>query len=476
METFSFRFIESQISFRELDWLANVVLESDRIMVSRSWKFPPFHGSRKLVSFVLRLSAILGVSAAFTLSLQLRTLSLRDTVLKNVTVRGSLLQYASEEFQDDPDVVFAAVAQEASAFQFASVRLKGDRKSVLKALVVSQQHIEARREEGGRQCKRASEISSIIPETPLRSASEELRNDHRFLEQVVKVNGCALNDAGKAAWSDMERSLVLLAAKSCPVILILTLFHVFRGEVRNKEEVLEFLRQLFLDGMAVNPLGVLQLFEEDDDEEESSDEKSIGEKTLDEKSLWDLMLEKVDHTKFWKTCLEKAETTECIFQYLPKACRKEKEIAKLFAEQNQASLVYCLCRNLQDYREVELVAKKIHDKCSDKISPGRSRVECQRISRDLRFFRRKMRELTFIPELVIAKTQSAEADVHETQFACIEKCAQQEKITCVNEMTWSNITRPFWKKKEEQTAKTDKSEERRQTPAEMVRYLKMLHA
>ena len=135
----------------------------------------------------------------------------RDIVLAAVRQSGLALLYASDDLKKDKDIVLAAASQNVGALAYASWGLRKDRDFMLAAV-----------KKDCRALRFASEELSKDPEFVLEAVkknsyvlqflSEELRKDPDIVLAAVKQDGCALEDASDELRKDPD--IVLAAMKN----------------------------------------------------------------------------------------------------------------------------------------------------------------------------------------------------------------------------------------------------------------------
>lgn len=109
----------------------------------------------------------------------------RDVLLSRIAADASAFKYASEKLRSDRDVVLAAIALSGKSLRFAARELKADREIVLEAIKKS-----------GRALQYASSdlqadrevVMAAISETPgaMRYASESLKDDRQFVLKAIE--------------------------------------------------------------------------------------------------------------------------------------------------------------------------------------------------------------------------------------------------------------------------------------------------
>ncbi|MGR3973108.1 MAG: DUF4116 domain-containing protein, partial [Candidatus Rhabdochlamydia sp.] len=139
-----------------------------------------------------------------------------DLVLAAVKQNGHALKHASERLKDNPDLVLAAVKQNGHALKHASDRLKNDRNLILAAI----KPIEAQpRYQTGASFYRGVELISAAGAftaakqngAALEHTGEKLRDDPSVVLIAVQKDGVALQHASDRLKND--RNLVLAAVK-----------------------------------------------------------------------------------------------------------------------------------------------------------------------------------------------------------------------------------------------------------------------
>ena len=118
----------------------------------------------------------------------------REIVLAAVKEDGWALQYASEELQRDPDIVVAAVKHNGWTLQSASEELRRDRDFLLAAVSLSGCALKFAAD--NIRCDRAVVLAAVLQdESALEYADESLQRDERFLREVSERRAAAQSAA-----------------------------------------------------------------------------------------------------------------------------------------------------------------------------------------------------------------------------------------------------------------------------------------
>lgn len=141
----------------------------------------------------------------------------KELMLIILPTKPCLLEYASSELKNDPEIVKLAVSKDGYALQFASSKLKNDKKIVKKAVSengLALQYASEELQNNEKIVKKAvSKCGFAFNQdrvgTALRYASEELKNDPEIVKIAVSKNGYALRYASPELQQNTE--LIALA-------------------------------------------------------------------------------------------------------------------------------------------------------------------------------------------------------------------------------------------------------------------------
>jgi hypothetical protein len=133
----------------------------------------------------------------------------KNLFLKSIKERrdGSALQYASEEFKTDREIVLAAVNSDGSSLEYAAEHFKSDREIVLAAVMNSRRgsalKYAADHFKSDREIVLAAVMNSSRWGDALEYAAEHFKSDREIVLAALMSNGSALKHVSYALIKDI---------------------------------------------------------------------------------------------------------------------------------------------------------------------------------------------------------------------------------------------------------------------------------